>query len=209
MSWGDLERQAAEAVDPAARDFVWGGAGTGDTMRANLEVFRRWRIVPRMLRDVSARDLRTTVLGTAMPAPVVLAPVGVQTILHPDGEIASARAAAEIGLPIVASTAAARSMEEVAEAAGDAPRWYQLYWPKDDAITESLVRRAERAGYMALVVTLDSVLLGWRPADLSRAYLPFLEGTGIAQFATDPVFRSGLEQTPEEDLRPRSPPGHR
>src|SRR5688500_3095345 len=136
-----------------------------------------------------------------MPAPVLLAPVGVQTILHPDGEIASARAAGRLGVPVVASTAADRSMEEVAEAAGDAPRWFQLYWPKDDAITESLVRRAEEAGYGALVVTLDSMLLGWRPADLSRAYLPFLQGTGIAQYTSDPVFRAGLAKPPGEDVQ--------
>jgi lactate 2-monooxygenase len=200
-SWAELERDAAAAVDPGPRDFVWGGAGAGETMRANLEAFGRWRIVPRMLRDVSERDLRTTVLGTEMPAPVLLAPVGVQTILHPDGETGSARAAGKLGVPVVASTAADRSMEEVAEAAGDGPRWFQLYWPKDDAITESLVRRAEQAGYSALVVTLDSMLLGWRPADLSRAYLPFLKGTGIAQFTSDPVFRAGLAKPPEEDVQ--------
>jgi lactate 2-monooxygenase len=200
FSWEDLERLAAAAVEAGPRDFVWGGAGAGDTMRANLEAFRRWRIVPRMLRDISQRDLRTTVLGTEMPAPLLLAPVGVQTILHADGELASARAAAALGVPVIASTAAAHSMEEVAEAAGAAPRWYQLYWPKDDEITTSLVRRAEQAGYGAIVVTLDSVLLGWRPADVARGYLPFLEGTGIAQFVTDPVFRSQLERTPEEDL---------
>jgi isopentenyl diphosphate isomerase/L-lactate dehydrogenase-like FMN-dependent dehydrogenase len=170
-------------------------------MRANREAFRRRRIVPRMLCDISARDLRTTVLGTAMPAPVLLAPVGVQTILHPDGELASARAAAAVGLPIVASTAAAHSMEEVARAAGDAPRWFQLYWPKDDAITTSLVRRAEQSGYGAIVVTLDSVLMGWRPIDLAHGYLPFLEGTGIAQFVSDPVFRAGLARPPEEDMQ--------
>jgi lactate 2-monooxygenase len=201
FSWEDLESRAAEAVEAAPRDFVWGGAGAGETMRANLDAFRRWRIVPRMLRDTSVRDLRTTVLGTEFPAPVLLAPVGVQTILHPDGELASARAAAATGLPVVASTAAAHSMEEVAAAAGDAPRWFQLYWPKDDEITKSLVRRAERAAYRAIVVTLDSMLLGWRPADLSRAYLPFLQGTGIAQFVTDPVFRSQLEHTPEDDMQ--------
>jgi lactate 2-monooxygenase len=200
-SWAELERDAAAAVDPGPRDFVWGGAGAGETMRANLEAFGRWRIVPRMLRDISERDLRTTVLGTEMPAPVLLAPVGVQTILHPDGETGSARAAGKLGVPVVASTAADRSMEEVAEAAGDGPRWFQLYWPKDDAITESLVRRAEQAGYSALVVTLDSMLLGWRPADLSRAYLPFLKGTGIAQFTSDPVFRAGLAKPPEEDVQ--------
>ena len=178
---------------------MWGGAGTGATMRANLEAFRRWQLVPRMLRDVSHRDLRTTVLGTEMAAPVMLAPVGVQTILHADGELASARAAAAVGLPVIASTAAAQSMEDVARAAGDSPRWFQLYQPKDDEITKSFISRAERAGYSAIVVTLDSTLLGWRPADLTRAYLPFLQGTGLAQYLTDDVFRARLARSPEED----------
>ena len=200
FSWEDLERRAAESVEAGPRGFVWGGAGTGDTMRANLDALRRWRIVPRMLCDTSQRDLRTTVLGTEMPAPVLLAPIGVQTILHPDGELASARAAAALGVPLIASTAAAHSLEDVAAAAGDAPRWYQLYQPKDDEITKSIVGRAEQAGYGAIVLTLDSVFLGWRPADLATGYLPFLEGTGIAQFLTDPVFRSQLARTPEEDL---------
>jgi isopentenyl diphosphate isomerase/L-lactate dehydrogenase-like FMN-dependent dehydrogenase len=140
------------------------------------------------------------VLGTELPAPVLLAPVGVQTIVHPDGELASARGAAELGLPVVASTAADRTLEQISEASGDAPRWFQLYWPKDEAVTESLVRRAEAAGYSALVVTLDTIELAWRPADLGHGYLPFLEGTGIAQFTSDPAFRAGLEKPPEEDL---------
>ena len=113
--------------------------------------FARRRIVPRMLRDVAERDLSATVLGAAMPAPVLLAPIGVQVIVHPEGELASAAAAGEVGLPYVASTAAAHSLEEIAQAGGDAPRWYQLYWPKDEAVTESLVRRAEAAGYGAIV----------------------------------------------------------
>ena len=196
----ELERRAAEALEPEPHGYVWGGAGTGDTMRANLEAFRRRRLVPRMLRDISERSLATTVLGTELPAPVLLAPVGVQTIVHPDGELASTRGAAELGLPVVASTAADRSLEQIAEAAGDAPRWFQLYWPKDDAITESLVRRAEAAGYSALVVTLDTIELAWRPADLSHGYLPFLQGTGIAQFTSDPAFRAALEKPPEEDV---------
>jgi lactate 2-monooxygenase len=200
-SWAELEHAAAEALAPEPRGYVWGGAGTGDTMRANLEAFRRWRIVPRMLRNVEDRDLRTTVLDTELPAPLLLAPIGVQTIVHPDGELASARGAAALGIAAVASTASAHSMEEIAEAAGDAPRWYQLYWPKDDEITKSLVRRAERADYQAIVVTLDTTLLAWRPADLGHGYLPFLEGTGIAQFLTDPAFRATLERPPEEDLQ--------
>ena len=201
VAWDELERAAAEALDDAPRGYVWGGAGTGATMRANLDAFARRRIVPRMLRDVAERDLSATVLGAAMPAPVLLAPIGVQVIVHPEGELASAGAAGEVGLPYVASTAAAHSLEEIAKAGGDAPRWYQLYWPKDEAVTESLVRRAEAAGYEAIVLTLDTMLLGWRPSDLSRGYLPFLKGTGTAQFFTDPAFRASLERPPEEDLQ--------
>jgi lactate 2-monooxygenase len=199
-AWDELEHRAAEALAPEPRGYVWGGAGTGDTMRANLDAFRRRRLVPRMLRDISQRSLQTTVLGTELPAPVLLAPIGVQTIVHPDGELASARGAAELGLPVLASTASDRSLEQIAEAAGDAPRWFQLYWPKDDAITESLVRRAEAAGYGAIVVTLDTIELAWRPTDLGHGYLPFLQGTGIAQFTSDPAFRAALEKPPKDDL---------
>jgi lactate 2-monooxygenase len=202
MSWSELERRAAEAMDARTAAYVFGGAGTEDTMRANLEAFRRWRIVPRVMRGGGDRDLRTNVLGTEMPAPLLLAPIGVQKLVHPDGELASARAAAAVGLPIVVSTASATSLEEIAEANGDSPRWYQLYWPRDDRLTESIVGRAEEAGYEALVVTVDNYLPGWKPRDLQEAYLPFLEGIGIAQFVSDPVFREALEKAPEDDIGP-------
>jgi lactate 2-monooxygenase len=200
ISWRELERAAEEALEPRAAAYVFGGAGSEDTMRANLEAFRRWRLVPRVLRPVGDRSLRTEVLEVEMPAPVLLAPIGVQTLVHPQGERASARAAAAIGLPIVVSTASATALEDVAEANGDSPRWYQLYWPGDDELTTSLVRRAEAAGYSALVVTVDNYVPGWKPRDLQHAYLPFLEGIGIAQFTSDPVFRAALEKTPEEDI---------
>lgn len=200
MAWAELERRAEEALDDRAVAYVFGGAGSEDTMHANLEAFRRWRIVPRVLRDLSERDLSTEVLGTPMPAPVMLAPIGVQTLLHPEGELASARAAAEVGLPLITSTASSTPMEGIAEANGDSARWYQLYWPNDEAITASLVERAERSGYSAIVVTVDNYVPGWKPRDLQQAYLPFLEGIGIAQYLSDPVFRDALEKTPEEDM---------
>jgi isopentenyl diphosphate isomerase/L-lactate dehydrogenase-like FMN-dependent dehydrogenase len=200
IAWDELEEKAREALDERAVAYIWGGAGTEDTMRANLEAFRRWRIVPRYLRDLSSRDLSTTVLGTEMPAPVMLAPIGVQTVVHSDGELASARAAAGLGIPLVTSTASATAMEEIAEANGEGPRWYQLYWPNDEDLAASLVRRAEEAGYSAIVVTVDNFIVGWKPRDLQQAYLPFLEGIGIAQYTSDPVFREGLEKTPEEDI---------
>jgi isopentenyl diphosphate isomerase/L-lactate dehydrogenase-like FMN-dependent dehydrogenase len=199
MSWAEWEHAAEEALDAGARGYLFGGAGTEDTMRANLEAFRAWRLVPRVLRDVSTRSLTREVLGTAMPAPLMLGPVGVQSILHPDGELASARAAAGLGVPYVASTAASHTLEEIAEACGDAPRWYQLYWPRGEELAASFVHRAEAAGYEAIVVTLDTVLLGWRPRDLAGGYLPFLKSIGIANYLADPVFRSTLAKPPEED----------
>ena len=201
MAWEELEHRAQETLDDRAVAYVFGGAGLEDTMRANLEAFKRWRIVPRVLRqDLSVRDPSVELLGTQMPAPVLLAPIGVQTLLHPEGELASARAAAALGLPLIASTASATPLEEVAEANGDGPRWYQLYWPNDDELAASIVRRAEAAGYTALVLTVDNYVPGWKPRDLQQAYLPFLEGIGIAQYLSDPVFRAGLEKPPEEDI---------
>jgi isopentenyl diphosphate isomerase/L-lactate dehydrogenase-like FMN-dependent dehydrogenase len=201
IAWGELEERARESLDDRAIAYIFGGAGSEDTMRANLEAFRRWRIVPRVLRrDLSVRDLSVDLLGTRMPAPVLLAPIGVQTLLHEEGELASARAAAAVGLPLITSTASATPLEEVAVANGDAARWYQLYWPNDDQLAASLVRRAEAAGYSAIVLTVDNYLPGWKPRDLQQAYLPFLEGIGIAQYLSDPVFQSELEKPPEEDI---------
>jgi len=160
-----LEQKAKEILPPRAYDYVAGGAGGEDTMRANREAFYRWRIVPRMLRDVSKRDLSVEVVGARLPAPVLLGPVGVQEIVHDDADVASARSAASLGLPFVLSTMSSRSMEEVAQSAGEvaeSPRWFQLYGGKNPDLTASMVQRAERARYTALVVTLDTQALGWR-----------------------------------------------
>lgn len=201
MAWAELEESARQSLDDRAIAYIFGGAGSEDTMRANLEAFRRWRIVPRVLRqDLSVRDLSVELLGTSMPAPVMLAPIGVQTLLHDDGELASARAAASVGLPLITSTASATALEEIAEANGEGRRWYQLYWPNDDEIAASIVRRAEASGYSAIVLTVDNYLPGWKPRDLQQAYLPFLEGIGIAQYLSDPVFLEALERSPEEDM---------
>src|SRR5690606_35486839 len=187
-----LEGLAGGSLSVQAFGYVAGSAGTAATARANREAFDRWRIVPRMLRDVSERDMSVEVLGTAMPSPVLLAPIGVQSILHPDGELATARAAAAEGVPMVLSTASSYSIEEVAEANGDGPRWFQLYWPKDQEMAVSFLDRAKAAGYTALVVTLDTFTLAWRPRDLDQAYLPFLRGIGCANYFTDPVFQKAV-----------------
>jgi len=195
-----LESRASEVLSPEAAGYILPSAGSGATARANREAFDRWRIVPRMLRGSPQRDLSCTVLGTALPAPVMLAPIGVQTLAHPEGELATARAAAAVGLPYVHSTAAAHSIEQAAEANGEGPRWYQLYWPNEPEMCASFLRRAAAAGYTGLVVTLDTTTLGWRPADLDRGFLPFLRGEGIATFLTDPVFQAGLDKPVEEDM---------
>ena len=193
---------AARAVLPAeAFAYVAGGASTERTMAANREAFARWRIVPRMLRGVTERDLSTTLLGAPMAAPILTAPIGALGQVHPDADLGVTRAAAEIGLASVLSTLSSRTLEEVAAAAPDSGRWFQLYWPRDPELAESLVRRAETAGYRAVVVTVDTWSLGWRPRDLQLANLPFLRGEGIANYLSDPVFRSRLDAPPEESVQ--------
>ncbi|HEU4943058.1 MAG TPA: alpha-hydroxy-acid oxidizing protein [Gaiellaceae bacterium] len=196
----DWEARAAEVLDQGPFDYIAGGAGSEATMRANLEAFERRRLRPRMLTGNATRDLSVEILGTPSPAPFLLAPIGVLSIAHADGELAVARAAAATGIPLVLSSAASHSLEAVAEAMGGAPRWFQLYWVSDRDVAASLVSRAEAAGYGAIVVTLDTLTLGWRPRDLRNAYLPFVTGEGCAQFFSDPVFRSRLERPPEEDV---------
>jgi isopentenyl diphosphate isomerase/L-lactate dehydrogenase-like FMN-dependent dehydrogenase len=195
-----LEAYARERMDPEPFWYAAGSAGSGATCRANREAFDHWRIVPRMLTGATGRNPEATVLGTRIPAPLLTAPVGVQGIMHPDGELAVARASAELGIPMILSTVSSYSLEEVAAANGDGVRWFQLYWPNDEEVCASFLSRAKAAGYSALVVTLDTWMLAWRPHDLDHAYLPFLTGKGLATYFTDPVFLAGLEKSPEEDV---------
>jgi lactate 2-monooxygenase len=194
----DWERAAEDKLDPGAFGYIAGGAGAESTMSANLAAFERWRIRPRMLAGNTARDISVEVLGTRSPAPFLLAPIGVLSIAHEEAEVGVGKAAASSGVPIVLSSAATHSLEQVAET--NAPRWFQLYWVNDREICASFVRRAEAAGYGAIVVTLDTLTLGWRPRDLRQAYLPFIKGEGCGQYFSDPVFLSRLDQPPEEDL---------
>jgi lactate 2-monooxygenase len=198
VALGELAEALRAGGEPRAVDYVFGGAGAGDTMRANEAAFRRWRIVPRMLRDVAARDLTVTVLGTEMPAPLALAPVGAQELLHPEGDLASARAAAAVGLPMAVSTVSSATLEAIAHAA-PGPKWFQLYWPGDLEIMQSLVARAAAAGYRAVIVTLDTPMPGWKPGDLQHGFQPAVHGLGIANYLADPVFRSRLAVAPEAD----------
>jgi lactate 2-monooxygenase len=183
-----LEKAAQARMSRRAWAYVAGSAGQQRTARANLEAFARHRLVPRMLRDVAGRDTSVELLGTRLPGPFLLAPVGVLELAHPAADVAVARAAARLGVPMIVSTQASRPMEEIATALGSAPGWFQLYWSRDRELVASFVRRAEAAGYGAIVVTLDTHLLGWRPFDLDLGHLPFARGQGIAQYTSDPVF---------------------
>ena len=196
----EWEALAEEKLDPGAFGYIAGGAGGEATIRANREAFERRRIKPRMLTGNTQRDLSVEVLGTRSPAPFLLAPVGVLSIAHEEGELAVARAAAALEIPFCLSTAASSSIEDIAEAMGDAPRWFQLYWINDREIVASLLQRAGVHGFSAVVVTLDTPILGWRPRDLRQSYLPFIKGEGCAQFFSDPVFREKLAKPPEEDM---------
>jgi lactate 2-monooxygenase len=198
----DAWQAAAEAVlDRRAFNYVAGGAGTESTMRANGEAFYPWRLRPRMLTGHAERDLSVEVLGLRSPSPFWLAPVGVLSLMHPDGELAVCRAAAAAGIPYCVSSAASHSMEDMAKEMGAGhPKWFQFYWPNDREVAASFIERAANAGYGAIVVTVDTLTLGWRDRDMETFFLPFLEGgQGIAQYASDPVFRSRLSRPPDED----------
>ena len=183
-----LERRAKKAMSPTAWAYVSGGAGEGRTMQHNRQAFGRWRIVPRMLHGVTQRELGTSVLGTQLTSPVLLAPIGAASIVTTNSDVIIARGAAAAGTPYVISSQGSDPMEDTATAMGSTPFWYQLYWSIDEALVDSMIKRAETCGARALVVTLDTTLLGWRPRDLNLGSLPFARGQGIAQYTSDPRF---------------------
>lgn len=201
VSVEEWEERARKKLAAGPFGYVHGGAGAGDTMRANIDAFQKYRIRPRICCDTTKRDLSVTLLGNRFPFPFLLAPIGVLSILHPDAELAVAQAAAKLGVPYILSNVSTKSMEEVAEAMGDALRWFQLYPPINSELSKSFLQRAEAAGYSAIVVTVDSTLLGWRETDLSNVYLPFLTGQGMGNYFTDPVFLADLEEPPEKNLK--------
>lgn len=183
-----LERAARKALPSEAFAYLAGGAGSESTMAANRAAFDRRQIWPRVLRDVGSRDLSIELFGRRRATPFLLSPIGVAELAHADADVAVGRAAAELHVPYVLSNQASRPMEEVAAAMGAGSRWFQLYWSGSDDLNASFLRRAESAGCEAIVVTLDTHLLGWRTRDLDAAFLPFTRGQGIAQYTSDPVF---------------------
>lgn len=189
-----LQERAKRVLDARAYAYVAGGAGNEVTQRANRAAFDRWAVVPRVLRDASVRDTSVELFGRRLPAPLLLGPVGALELVHDEADLAVARAAAATGVPMVFSNQGSVPMEVCAAAMGDAPRWFQLYWSTSDELVESLIGRAEASGCEALVITLDTTMLGWRPRDLDLGHLPFALGKGIAQYTSDPVFRRLVEE---------------
>lgn len=205
VSQTELEKAAQAAMSPEAWAYVAGGAGREATMEANRAAFEKWRIVPRVLRDVERRDLSIELFGRRLPSPLLLSPIGVLEMVHRDADLAVAKAAAARGVPYIFSNQASVPMERCAAAMGDAPRWFQLYWSQSNDLVASLVRRAEACGCSAIVLTLDTTMLGWRPRDLDLGSLPFLKGQGIAQYTSDPVFRAELAKPPDAGGVPKPP----
>lgn len=201
-----LERAARRALSAEAFAYIAGGAGAERTMRANAEAFGSHQIWPRPLRDVSVRDLSIDFLGRRRPTPLLLAPLGVMEMAHHDADLAVARAAASLGIPYAVSNQASYPMEQIRDAAPDGSRLFQLYWSADDELNASLLGRAEASGCEAIVVTVDTHLLGWRTRDLDLAYLPFTRGMGIAQYTSDPVFQQLVRRRVNAGTDASAPP---
>ena len=202
MDFAELARRAEAAMSPEMWSYVAGGAGDETTQNANVRAFARYGLMPRMLAGAAQRDVSVELLGERLPTPLMFAPVGVIGLCTDDGhgDLATARAASQVGVPMIASTLSQDPLEDVAAALGDTPGWFQLYPPNDRELTESLTQRAEAAGYRAIVVTLDTLTLGWRPRDLALASFPQLKGLCLANYFSDPVFRSKLAAPPEDDV---------
>ncbi len=201
VDYATLEQRASAAMPPSVLGYVQGGCGDEFTQRNNADAFQHWGMTPRMMVDCSKRDLSIELFGMRLPSPVFMAPVGVIGICTQDGhgDLAAACASAETGVPLMASTLSNDPLEHVAGALGETPGFFQLYTPKDKALAESLVRRAEAAGYKGIVVTLDTWVTGWRPRDLNVANFPQLRGAVLMNYFSDPVFRAMLAKPPEED----------
>jgi len=198
VSYDDLRAAAHEAMSPEGVAYVHGGAGREETFERGKD-FSAWRIVPRMLQGVASRDLSTEFLDLEFDWPLALTPLGVQSLLHEEAELGTARGAAALDVPMCLSSLSSETMEDVAAALGDTPKLFQFYWSSDDAVAQSFLDRAERAGYDAVVVTVDAPILGWRERLLERGYYPFLDREGVANYFSDPEFRAALDAPPEDD----------
>ena len=198
IAYEELREAAWENMDDTARAYVHGGSGTEETFERNRD-FSAYRIIPRMLRGVEDRSLSVELFGNTHEFPLMITPLGVQSLLHDEAESATARACGKLDIPFTLSSLSSTPMEDVAETLGDTTKWFQFYWSSDRAVARSFLDRAEASGYDAIVLTVDAPTLGWRDRLLERGYYPFLEGEGVANYFSDPAFRDSLEAPPEED----------
>ncbi|MEO8861322.1 MAG: alpha-hydroxy-acid oxidizing protein [Ginsengibacter sp.] len=201
VSFEELEKKAGEEMKPEAFGYIAGSAGAETTAQNNKNAFNRWQIIPRMMGDVSKRSIAVELFGVQFPTPLLLAPVGVLSIAHPEAEVAVARAAKLLRVPQVVSTVSSKTIEEIGAVHGEHPHWFQLYWGRNNDFTRSIIGRAERAGYSAIVVTLDTRLFAWRERDIQNAYLPFLYNEGLANYFSDPVFLSEVGDPSKDKMR--------
>lgn len=203
VDFATLEKRAHAAMPPSLVSYVAGGCGDEHTQRANVAAFERWGLIPRMMAARAARDLRIKLFGLELPSPIFMCPIGVIGLCAQDGDgdLATARAAARINVPMVASTLSVDPLELVAKELGSTPGFFQLYTPNDRALAESLLHRAEAAGFRAIVVTVDTWITGWRPRDLNQSNFPQLRGHCLANYFSDARFRAMLQKSPAEDPR--------
>jgi lactate 2-monooxygenase len=203
VNFATLEKRAHQALGPMLTNYVAGGCGDEYTQDQNAAAFHHWGMVPRMMVDCSVRDLSVELFGHTYHSPLFMAPIGLNGEASQDrhGDMAAARASALTGVPFCASTLSNDPLEDVKAACGDTPAWFQLYTPRNRELATSLIRRAEDAGYSALVVTLDTWVTGWRPRDLNASSFPQLRGKVLVNYFSDPVFRSLLAKPPEEDMQ--------
>jgi isopentenyl diphosphate isomerase/L-lactate dehydrogenase-like FMN-dependent dehydrogenase len=201
LDYASLERAAIEVLPSWVYSYVGFGAGDGNTQRANIEAFSRYGIVPRMLVSPTERDLSVSLFDMQLPTPLFLPPVGVVGVCSQDlhGDIQAAQASARTGVPMVASTLTQDRMEDVVPHAGGTPNLFQLYTSNDKELAASFVHRAERSGYKAIVITLDTWITGWRPHDLNTANFPQLRGYCLQNYFTDEVFLARLAKSPQDD----------
>lgn len=196
----EFEEAAKKVMDFGPYGYVRSGAGGEETLRKNTAAFSKYSLVPQFLNDVSTINASITLFGRTYPQPFLFAPVGMNKLAHEEGEIAASSAAATYNIPFIQSTVSSYTMEEVKEATGDSPKWFQLYWSSNKEIALNMAKRAEKAGYEAIVLTVDTVMMGWREEDMRNQYSPLKLGLGKANFIADEIFVKGIENLEDETV---------
>lgn len=192
ICFADLEKAVAEKIEAGPFGYIRSGAGGEQTLRNNRAAFEKYSIVPRFLNDVSNVDTSVHLFGKTYPTPLLFAPVGMNGMVHDDGELAVVRAAQNLNIPYIQSTVSTYDLEEVAQAAPSATKWFQLYWSTNEEIAFSMAVRAEAAGFEAIVLTVDTVMLGWREEDVRNQFSPLKLGYARGNYMNDPVFTATL-----------------